>query len=70
MRYPSYVKRRMAERALTLVDVREVLRGGVVEPAEWESGEWRYRVRVRDRYVVVAFEDETTLVLVTVWRKA
>lgn len=44
-----------------------VLRG-VVEPAEFERGSWRYRVCVSRVYVVVAFRSEAKLVVVTAWR--
>lgn len=49
-------------RALTL------LRGGIVEPGEWENGEWRYRVRASGAYLVVAFDSEVELLVVTGWR--
>jgi hypothetical protein len=53
---------------ITRVDVVNVLRGGVVEPAELEKGTWRYRVRTAKIYVVVAFLSETELIVVTAWR--
>lgn len=53
---------------LTMVDCINVLRGGVVEPAEWEHGSWRYRVHTQRIWVVVAFRSETRLVIVTAWR--
>ena len=53
---------------LTLVDCINVLRGGIVEPAEWERGTWRYRVHARRISVVVAFRSEPRLVVVTAWR--
>lgn len=53
---------------LTMVDCINVLRGGVVEPAEWENGTWRYRVHTQRIWVVVAFRSETRLVVVTAWR--
>jgi hypothetical protein len=54
---------------LTLVDCTNVLRGGWVEPAEWERGTWRYRVRTARICVVVAFRSESKLAIVTVWRE-
>jgi hypothetical protein len=45
-----------------------VLRGGIVEPAEFRSGSWRYRVRAMGIYVVVAFRSETRVKVVTAWR--
>lgn len=49
-------------------DVVNVIRGGVVEPGEFENGSWRYRFRTPRIYVVVAFRSETSLVAVTAWR--
>jgi hypothetical protein len=54
---------------LTLVDCTNVLRGGFVEPAEWERGTWRYRVRTARICVVVAFRSESKLAIVTAWRE-
>jgi hypothetical protein len=59
----------MAADHVSLVDVYGVLRGGVVEPAEFERGSWRYRVRRARIYVVVTFRSETHTVVVTTWRK-
>ncbi len=58
----------MAKDGLTIVDCINVLRGGVVEPAEWENGSWRYRVHTQRIWVVVAFRSEKRLVIVTAWR--
>jgi Domain of unknown function (DUF4258) len=55
---------------LTRVDVVNVLRGGVVEPGEYERRSWRYRVHTIRIWVVVAFNSDTELVIVTTWRKA
>ena len=49
-------------------DAIAVLRGGVVEPAEFESGSWRYRMRAQRVYVVVAFRSDVELIVVTGWR--
>jgi hypothetical protein len=53
---------------LTAVDATNVLRGGVVEPGEFENGSWRYRIRTQRIYVVVSFRSETELRVVTAWR--
>jgi hypothetical protein len=53
---------------LTTTDVLNMLRGGIVEPAEFEGGSWRYRVRTGRMCVVVAFRSETELRIVTAWR--
>ena len=59
----------LAKENMTTVDAVNVLRGGVVEPAEFERGSWRYRVRTQRMYVVVAFRSEKHLVIVTAWRR-
>ena len=58
----------MAQDGLDLVECVGALRSGVVEPAEFEGGTWRYRVRASDVWVVVAFRSEHRLVIVTAWR--
>jgi hypothetical protein len=58
----------MGKDDLTMVDCVNVLRAGIVEPAEWERGSWRYRVHTRRILVVIAFRSESRLVIVTAWR--
>ncbi len=58
----------MAKDDLTIIDCINVLRGGIVEPAEWENDSWRYRVHTQRIWVVVAFRSEKRLVIVTAWR--
>jgi hypothetical protein len=50
------------------IDVVNVLRGGVVDPAELVNETWRYRVRTQRISVVVAFRSEMNLIVVTAWR--
>jgi hypothetical protein len=73
----SHARQEMNKDGLTDVDLVNVLRGGTVEPPEWENGEWRYRVRTQRMTVVVAFEpdpedaeseEEIELFIVTAWR--
>jgi len=59
----------MEKDELTMVDCTNVLRGGWVEPGEWENGSWRYRVRTARISVVVAFRSESKLAIVTAWRE-
>jgi hypothetical protein len=66
--FSGYALEEMAKDNLTTVDCTNVLRGGVVEPLEFERGTWRYRVRTNRIYVVVTFRSETQLVVVTAWR--
>jgi len=58
----------MQKDRLTVQDVYQVLRGGVVEPAEMVRSSWRYRVRQGRRLVVVTFRDADCAVVVTAWR--
>jgi hypothetical protein len=58
----------MQDDGITVQDVYQVLRGGVVEPGELGQHSWRYRVRQGRRFVVVTFRSETWTVVVTVWR--
>lgn len=67
VRWSRHARNELAKDALELSDALNVLRAGLVEPAEWENGEWRYRVRTSRMYVVVAFV-EGGLRIVTAWR--
>jgi uncharacterized protein DUF4258 len=66
--FAPHAQKAMADDGLTTVDVENVLRAGWVEMSEYENGEWRYRVRTNRIAVIVAFESETELTVVTVWR--
>ena len=72
VRFTSYCRGRMAERSVTEVEIINVLRGGVVEPAEFERGAWRYRVRANRIYVVVELEEDADgdfVLTITLWRQ-
>lgn len=66
--FSGHALEELAKDELTTLDATNVLRGGVVDPGEWENGTWRYRLRTRKATVVVAFRSETRLVIVTAWR--
>ena len=68
MTFSRHVEEEMAKDKLTMVDVTNILRGGVVDPAEFENGSWRYRVRSARIAVIVAFRSESELRVVTAWR--
>ena len=67
--YSGHALDEMDKDKLTALDCANVLRGGWVEPAEFERGSWRYRVRTNRICVVIAFRSETKLVVVTAWRE-
>lgn len=50
-------------------DAINVLRAGRFDPAEWENGDWRYRIHTQRFCVVAAFDSETLAIVVTAWRK-
>jgi hypothetical protein len=66
--FSKHAEEEMAKDNLTMVDATNVLRGGVVDPGEFENGSWRYRVRTARIAVIVAFRSETELRVVTAWR--
>jgi hypothetical protein len=68
VRFSGHALDEMRKDGLTTPDVLNILRSGVAETPELEHGTWRYRVRGRAAYVVVAFRSEQSLVIVTVWR--
>jgi uncharacterized protein DUF4258 len=68
--FSGHALKEMKKDNLTTQDIVNVLRGGIVEPGEEQSGTWRYRIRTpKGFYVVVAFCSETELRIVTAWRK-
>ena len=65
----GHARKEMAKDALSMPDVENVLWAGrVQEPAEFESGEWRYRFYTRKIAVIVGFDSETEAHVVTAWR--
>jgi hypothetical protein len=66
--FTPHAQRAMADDRLTAVDVENVLRAGWVEMAEYESREWRYRVRTNRIAAIVALDSEVELTIITVWR--
>lgn len=68
VRFSRHALAEMAKDGLSELDATNVLRGGAVDPAEFENGSWRYRVRTHRIAVVIAFRSESSLVVVTAWR--
>ncbi|MBI4700538.1 MAG: DUF4258 domain-containing protein [Deltaproteobacteria bacterium] len=66
--FSGHAQQELDKDDLTTADVLNLLRGGIVEPAELERGSWRYRVRTARMCAVVAFRSETELRIVTAWR--
>lgn len=68
--FAAHAREEMSADDLSVVDCVNVLRVGVVRPAEWEFGSWRYRVETARITVVIAFRSEQYFVVVTSWRVA
>ncbi len=66
--YSKHAIEEMANDDLSTVDVVNVLRGGFVDPPEWENGSWRYKFRTQRMCVVVVLRSESELKIVTAWR--
>jgi hypothetical protein len=47
------------------VDATNVIRGGAYGEAEWENGAWRHRAATQRMAVVIEFDAETSLIVVT-----
>jgi len=67
--FSGHSEKAPADDDLSTVDAVNVLRGGAVEPAEFENGSWRYRVRTRRMAVVIVFRSESEIAVVTAWRE-
>jgi Domain of unknown function (DUF4258) len=67
--FPDHALREMANDNLADIDVANVIRGGAYGEAEWENGGWRHHAFTQRIVVVIEFESETELVVVTAWRK-
>ena len=52
--FSKHAKDEMTKDNLKEDDVKNVLRAGQIDPAEWENGSWRYRVHTTSIYAVVA----------------
>jgi len=64
-----HAEERMKQRRITTVDCINILRGGVVKEGEYENGSWRYQVCTPKMCVVIRFESEDILEIVTAWRE-
>jgi hypothetical protein len=63
--FTSHCRKELANDQKTTVDATNILRGGVYADAEWEHGGWRHRVSTQRMAVVIEFEAETQLIVVT-----
>jgi len=67
--FTKHAEDEMAKDNLASVDVINVLRGGLYAEAEWENAGWRHHVFTQRIVVVIEFESESELTIITAWRK-
>jgi hypothetical protein len=68
VRFSKHALEEMAKDELQTTDCLNMLRAGNYQPAEYINQEWRYRVGTSRICVVMAFESDTQLCVVTAWR--
>jgi hypothetical protein len=63
--FTSHCKKELAKDGKTTVDATNVIRGGRYLEAEWENGAWRHRAETQRMAVVIEFETDAELIVVT-----
>jgi hypothetical protein len=63
--FTSHCLKELAKDGKTTVDATNVIRGGNYLEAEWENGGWRHRAETQRMAVVIEFETEAELIVVT-----
>lgn len=63
--FTSHCRKELSKNGKTVIDATNVIRGGAYSEAEWENGAWRHRVSTQRMAVVIEFEAETALMVVT-----
>ncbi|HEX4422523.1 MAG TPA: hypothetical protein VH165_31630 [Kofleriaceae bacterium] len=63
--FTSHCMKELAKDGKDAVDAINVIRGGAYQEAEWENGGWRHRVHTQRMAVVIEFETEAELIVVT-----
>lgn len=72
VRFSRHALEEMRKDNLTTVDILNVIKSPsakVLHEGELENGTYRYRLETENITVVVSFDSETSLVVVTAWRK-
>ncbi len=69
--YGGHFKERLIERKMIMGDIINVLhKGKIFDDAEFENGQWRYRISTSKMTVVIAFNNPTSIRLITCWRES
>lgn len=64
----SHASEQLEGRDLELSDCLNVLRGGWCDFEEFVNETWRYRIVTQKMCVVIAFDSQEALAIVTAWR--
>lgn len=68
VRFARHLDKRCQERKILRAQVMYTLERGIVEPAEFENGGYRYRIRGPEAVIVVEIETKTLAVVISAWR--
>ncbi len=70
--FTSHGAGRADERNLSAVDIKNVIERGVVnnEAEQSADGRWAYKIETQKMAVIVGFEDENEMKIVSAWRKS
>ena len=63
--FTSHCLQELAKDGKTTIDAINVIRGGSYLEAEWENGGWRHRAQTQRMAVILEFETEVELIVVT-----
>lgn len=67
VQFTAHAREQMKARNISYADVLAVLRGGWCEFEELVDETWRYRIVTHQNCVVIAFESDIELTVITVW---
>jgi hypothetical protein len=63
--FTSHCRKELAKDGKSVIDATNVLRAGAYTEAEWEMGAWRHRAFTQRMAVVIEFDTEVELIVVT-----
>ena len=67
--FTKHAEQELAKDGKKTVDAVNVIRAGAYSEAEWDNGEWRHHASTQRFTVVVQFESDRQLLVITGWAK-
>lgn len=67
--FTDHALRELASDRTSTIDAINVLRGGAYSEAEWENGGWRHHAYTPRFTVVIEFESDRELLVITAWTR-